>query len=81
MLSSNVAEAVAMIRTEPSLPAPDIELIFAPVAVSSTTASPSRPGHGLHRGGPILLQPRSTGTITLAGADPGGRTGDRPGPT
>jgi choline dehydrogenase len=68
MLSSNVAEAVAMIHTEPGLPAPDIELIFAPVPFLDHGFT-EPPGHGFTVA-TILLQPRSTGTITLTSADP-----------
>jgi choline dehydrogenase len=68
MLASNVAEAVAMIHTEPGLEAPDIELIFAPVPFLDHGFT-TPPGHGFTIG-VILLQPRSTGRISLASADP-----------
>jgi choline dehydrogenase len=68
MLASNVAEAVAMIHTEPGLPAPDIELIFAPVPFLDHGFT-TPPGHGFTVG-VILLRPASTGRITLASADP-----------
>ncbi|HET6215199.1 MAG TPA: GMC family oxidoreductase N-terminal domain-containing protein [Micromonosporaceae bacterium] len=68
MLASNVAEAVAFIRTDPDLPAPDIELIFAPVPfLDHGQTAPS--GHGLTIG-VVLLQPASRGRITLASANP-----------
>jgi choline dehydrogenase len=68
MLSSNVAEAVAFVHSGPGLPAPDLELIFAPSAYLDHGQTPP-PGHGISIG-IILLQPESGGRITLAGADP-----------
>ena len=68
MLSSNVGEALAMVRTDPSLPAADIELIFAPVPfIDHGLTVP--PGHGISIGA-VLLQPESRGTIRLGSADP-----------
>jgi len=67
-LSSNVGEGVAFIHTRPGLPAPDIELIFAPVYfMAHGTANP--PGHGFTLA-VILLRPESRGMITLTSADP-----------
>jgi choline dehydrogenase len=68
MLSSNVAEAVAMVRTEGGLDGPDIEFIFAPAPFLDHGLT-EPPGHGFTLG-VVLLQPRSTGEITLASADP-----------
>jgi choline dehydrogenase len=68
MLSSNVAEAVAMIRTEPGLDGPDLEVIFAPVPFLDHGFT-QPPGHGFTLGG-ILLQPASKGAVTLASANP-----------
>jgi choline dehydrogenase len=68
MLASNVAEAVAMIHTEPGLPAPDIELIFAPVPFLDHGFT-TPPGHGFTIGS-VLLQPASTGTLTITSPDP-----------
>jgi choline dehydrogenase-like flavoprotein len=68
MLSSNVAEGVAFIRSEESLAVPDLELIFAPVPfIDHGLTAPE--GHGITIG-VVLLQPESEGRITLAGADP-----------
>lgn len=68
MLTSNVAEAYGFVRTRPELPLADIEILFAPVAyVGEGLVKP--PGHGLTVGA-ILLQPKSSGRITLASADP-----------
>ena len=68
MLSSNVAEAVAFVRTDDSLPAPDLELIFGPVPfIEHGFVAPS--GHGISLG-VILLQPDSRGRVSLASANP-----------
>ena len=69
MLSSNVAEAVAFIRSEPDLPAPDLELIFGPVPFIQHGFTPPA-GHGITIG-VVLLQPESRGRVTLASANPG----------
>jgi choline dehydrogenase len=66
-LSSNVAEAVAFVHTEPGLAGPDIELIFAPAPFLDHGFT-TPPGHGLTFAA-ILLQPRSRGQLTLADAD------------
>jgi choline dehydrogenase len=68
MLTSNVAEAYGFVRSDPSLELPDIEIIFAPVAFIGEGLVPA-PAHAVTIGA-ILLQPESTGTITLASADP-----------
>ena len=68
MLTSNVAEAYGFVRSDPSLELPDIEIIFAPVAFIGEGLIPA-PAHALTVGA-ILLKPESTGTITLASADP-----------
>jgi choline dehydrogenase len=68
MLTSNVGEAIAFVRTRPELDLPDVELIFAPVPYLRHGAFvPPRPGYTI---GVILLQPRSRGRVTLASPDP-----------
>ncbi len=67
MLTSNVGEAVAFIRTSPAEPAPDIELIFAPGPFIDHGLTPP-PGHGLTIAS-ILLHPESRGRIFLDGRD------------
>ena len=67
-MTSNVAEAYGFIKSDPRLATPDLELLFAPVAFVDEGLA-THPAHGLTIG-TILLQPRSTGTITLASADP-----------
>ena len=68
MLTSNVAEACAFVRTRDDLPAPDLELVFAPVTFLDHGLEPPT-GHGLTIGA-VALQPRSEGELTLASADP-----------
>lgn len=62
-LTSNLAEAVAFVRSSPELAAPDLELIFAPAPfIDHGLTAPTE--HGLTIG-VILLQPESSGRITL----------------
>lgn len=66
-LSSNVAEGAAFVRTRPDLPAPDLELIFAPVPFQDEgLVQPTRDGVTVAA---ILLQPRSVGEVRLRSAD------------
>jgi choline dehydrogenase len=68
-LTSNVAEAAAFIKSDPAAPAPDLELLFAPVPyIDHGLVEP--PGHGVAVG-VVLLQPESRGRITLTSADAG----------
>ncbi|MEV0619151.1 GMC family oxidoreductase N-terminal domain-containing protein [Nonomuraea sp. NPDC050404] len=67
MLTTNVGEAVAFIRTTDEEPAPDIELIFAPAPFVDHGLTPPT-GHGLTVG-VVLLQPESRGRIGLSGRD------------
>lgn len=66
--SSPVAEAGGFVRTDPSLPAPDIQMLFAPAMFLDHGFS-EPPGHGIVLA-PYLLTPESRGTVTLASADP-----------
>ena len=68
MLTSNVAEAAAFVRTRPDLTAPDLELLFAPVLFEEEGLAPPR-GHGFTVGA-VLLQPRSSGAVRLRSSDP-----------
>ena len=68
MLTSNLMEAYGFIRSRPSLAAPDVELLFAPVGIVGEGLVPPRP-HAVTLGA-ILLRPRSTGRISLRSADP-----------
>lgn len=68
MLTSNVAEAYGYVKSDPGLDVPDIELIFAPVAYVDQGLS-THTAHGLTIGA-VLLRPQSSGTVSLASADP-----------
>lgn len=67
MLTTNVGEAVAFIRTSPEEPAPDIELIFAPGPFVDHGLTPPT-GHAITVG-VVLLQPDSRGRVGLNGPD------------
>lgn len=68
-LTSNLGEAVAFLRTRPDLPAPDLELLFAPVLFEEEgLKQPTE--HGLTLA-VVLLRPKSVGSVTLRSADPG----------
>jgi choline dehydrogenase len=69
MLTSNVGEAYGFVRSRPDLALPDLELIFAPAPFFDEGIGEPYPGHAVVMG-PILLKPKSTGTIALASADP-----------
>jgi choline dehydrogenase len=69
LLTSNVGEAAAFVRTRPELEAPDVEILFGPVAYIDHGQVEEDPGHGV-TAGPILLQPESRGTVRLASSDP-----------
>ncbi|MFD0205373.1 MULTISPECIES: GMC family oxidoreductase [Saccharothrix] len=64
-LTSNMTEAVAFLRADGGSGPPDLELIWAPVAF--TEEGPTGAGFTV---AVVLLQPDSTGRITLADADP-----------
>ncbi|MGH9249816.1 MAG: GMC family oxidoreductase [Acidimicrobiales bacterium] len=68
MLTSSVNEAVAFVRSDPGLAAPDLELVWLPVPLLGGGLTPP-PGHGLTLG-VELLQPDSHGDISLASGDP-----------
>ena len=68
MLTSSINEAVAFVRSDPALAAPDLELVWLPVPVLGEGLTPP-PAHGVTLG-VELLQPDSRGHIRLASADP-----------
>ncbi len=68
MLTSNVGEAMAFVRSRPELTAPDLQLIAAPVEYIDHGLAPP-PGQGMTIG-VVLLCPQSVGQIVLASADP-----------
>ncbi len=66
MLTSNVGEGVAFIRTREALPAPDLGLIWAPVPfIDHGFVEPQ--GHGVSLA-TVLLQPKSRGRLQLRSA-------------
>lgn len=67
-LTSNVCEAAAFIKTKPSLPAPDLELAFAPTFyMDNGFANPDLHGFAI---GVALQHPESRGEIRLRSNDP-----------
>jgi len=68
MLTSNVGEAYGFVSSDPAVELPDLELIFAPVGFIGEGLV-AHDGHALTLG-TILVQPESTGTISLASRDP-----------
>jgi choline dehydrogenase len=68
MLTSNIAEAAAFVRTRPELSAPDLELLFGPVLYMKEGLVPP-PGHGFSTAS-VALQPASRGSVTLRFGDP-----------
>jgi choline dehydrogenase len=68
MLTSSVHEATAFARSDPALTAPDLELVWFPVAFLGEGLTPP-PAHGVSVG-VISLEPKSRGHIRLASADP-----------
>lgn len=67
-LSSNVAESGGFWRSDPSLPAPDLQFHCAPAMfVDEGLGDPT--AHGISFGA-CLLTPRSSGTVTLRSNDP-----------
>lgn len=69
MLTSNVGEAYGFVKSRPDLALPDLELIFAPAPYFDEGIGDPYIGHAVVMG-PILLKPRSRGTITLRTGDP-----------
>ena len=67
-LTSSVAEAFAFVRSKPGLPAPDIQFHFAP-AYFVDHGNEEFEGHAFTLG-PVLITPRSRGTVRLRSADP-----------
>ncbi|MEV2267113.1 GMC family oxidoreductase [Nonomuraea africana] len=67
VLTTNVGEAVAFVRSSEEEPAPDIELVFAPGFFFEHGLTPPTE-HGLTIGA-VLLQPESRGRIGLNGRD------------
>lgn len=68
MLTSNVAEALAFVRSSQEMPAPDLEILFAPVLYENQALTPPS-AHGFSVAA-VLLQPRSRGVVTLRSRNP-----------
>ncbi|MEV6863781.1 hypothetical protein AB0M44_22580 [Streptosporangium subroseum] len=60
-------EVIAMVRSRPDLPAPDVHLVFLDIAYLSPMVP--RPANGYTIGFAFML-PHSRGTVRLAGSDP-----------
>jgi len=67
-LTSNVAEAGAFARSSEGLAEPDLQFHFGPVYFEGHGMTPFT-GHAFSLG-PVLLSPRSEGTVLVASADP-----------
>jgi choline dehydrogenase len=67
-LTSNVAEAGGFIRTRADLPAPDVQLHFAPSAFAAEGLVPAE-AHGLACGA-CVLKPRSRGYVAVGSPEP-----------
>ncbi|MEO5875892.1 MAG: GMC family oxidoreductase N-terminal domain-containing protein [Streptosporangiaceae bacterium] len=66
--TTNVGEAVVFLRSDPNLPAPDLELVFAPGPfVNHGLDKPTGEGVTV---GVVLLQPDSVGSVRLASKNP-----------
>ena len=68
MLTSNVGEAYGFVRSNADLELPDLEVIFGPAPFFDEGIGVATE-HAVAIG-PILLTPRSRGTVTLDSADP-----------
>ncbi len=66
-LTSTVAEAFAFVRSRPGLPAPDLQLHFAPAYYVEHGAA-TFDGHAMTFG-PVLIAPASRGSLTLRSPD------------
>ena len=67
-LTSTVAEAFAFVRSRPGLPAPDLQFHFAPAYFVDHGAATFE-AHAMTFG-PVLLTPRSRGSLWLRSSDP-----------
>jgi choline dehydrogenase-like flavoprotein len=68
-LAGNVFESVAFLRTDPSLPRPDVQFVFQPAKRLTVKGVPFPVGHG-YAISPVALYPKARGTVRLASSDP-----------
>ncbi len=69
-LTSNIGESLAHVRSDPSLPAPDLQLLFAPVFFSADGSRHPVPAMTM---GASYLTPSSRGWVRITGPDPTAR--------
>jgi choline dehydrogenase len=67
-LGSSIAEAVAHVRLQQAVPAPDFQILFGP-AYYSDHGFRTFPGHAFSTG-PVLNRPTSEGEVRLRSGDP-----------
>ncbi|MEU9826058.1 GMC family oxidoreductase [Micromonospora chersina] len=67
-LTANGPEAGGFVRTDPGLPAPDVEFLAAPVMFADSGLG--TPTHHAISYGPSMIRPRSRGSVLLALDDP-----------
>jgi choline dehydrogenase len=68
-LTSNIGEAGGFVRTDPDLPAPDLQFHAAPAYFMNHGLDNPEEGYGISVGA-TQLRPESRGRISLASADP-----------
>lgn len=71
-LTSNIAEAMAFVRSRPGLPAADLQLLFGPVYYHDHGFDEGDGGHAFSLAA-ALISPRSRGRLRLRSADPGAK--------
>ncbi|MGI8664795.1 MAG: GMC family oxidoreductase [Jatrophihabitans sp.] len=69
-LTSNAGEGLAHVRSDPSLPAPDLQLLFAPVFFSADGQTHPSPAFTM---GASYLTPTSRGQVLISSTDPQAR--------
>lgn len=69
MLTSNGVEAYGFVRSRADVRLADLELMFLPAPYFDQGIGEPYPGHAITVG-PVLLRPRSRGTITLGSPNP-----------
>lgn len=67
-LTSNVGEACAFVKSRADLPAPDVQFHFAPVEYDLRLEH--EPAQHAYTMGPVLVAPKSVGSLRLQSTDP-----------